>query len=67
MLSWIFRHCARLTTIYPLQEPLALAGERFVARNEANVRRRALRPGELRRARGRCEMRPRAKRVGPLG
>jgi hypothetical protein len=67
MLSWIFRHAARLSVIYGTSEPPELAGTRFVARPPGDggpsARRRPLRPGEMRRTKGRCEVRPAARRV----
>jgi hypothetical protein len=66
MLSWIFRHCARLSVIYGASEAPELAGTRFQRKPTRAPRQPSLRPGELRRTRGRCEVRPMHRRGTPV-
>jgi len=65
MLSWIFRHRARLAAIYGAVPAPQLAGERFLAPDSppSPIRRaRNLRPGEWRGRGARLEIRPMARR-----
>jgi hypothetical protein len=66
MLSWIFRHRARLAPIYGAVEAPPLAGNRFATPSALPVlarRGRKLRPGEWRGRGARLEIRPMARRV----
>jgi hypothetical protein len=67
MLSWVFRHRARLQVIYGRVEGPQLAGERFrLIREPAPLAGgpEPARPGEVRlRARGQVEIRPMPRRV----
>ena len=68
MLSWVFRHRARLQVIYGRVAGPKLAGERFSQGQEpeplAATGPEPARPGEIRlRARGQVEIRPMPRRV----
>jgi hypothetical protein len=68
MLSWVFRHLARLQVIYGRVEGPELAGERFRISGQptplAAAGPESARPGEVRlRARGQVEIRPMPRRV----